>query len=137
FPDAQHHVRYRPNGARETVIIVCGSGSGWIDIDGARTKINRGSALIVPEGIPHSYGASETDPWTIWWCHVRGTDVPELLNVAGIRRGSRTVALRAVERATALLDEMAVSLSRDTTPARVLAASGIAWHLLTMIASDR
>jgi AraC-like DNA-binding protein len=111
FPQARHHGRRRPQGSRETI--------------------------VVPEGVPHSYGASESDPWTIWWCHVRGTDVPELVSAAGITRGSRTVALRSVERATALLDEMAVSLSRETTPARILAASGIAWHLLTMLASDR
>ncbi len=137
FPEARHHGRHRPQGSRETIIIVCGSGAGWTEIDGIRSRITRGMALVIPEGVPHSYGASDTDPWTIWWCHVRGTDVPELVNAAGITRGSRIVSLRAVERATALLDEMAVSLSRDTTPARVLAASGVAWHLLTMLASDR
>jgi len=137
FPQARHHGRHRPQGSRETIVIVCGSGSGWADIDGIRTRITRGTALVIPGGVAHSYGASESDPWTIWWCHVRGTDVPELINAAGITRGSRTVALRAVERATALLDEMAVSLSRDTTPARILAASGLAWHLLTMLAAER
>jgi AraC-like DNA-binding protein/quercetin dioxygenase-like cupin family protein len=137
FPQARHHGRRRPQGSRETIVIVCGAGSGWVEIDGMRARITRGTALVVPEGVPHSYGASESDPWTIWWCHVRGTDVPELVSAAGITRGSRTVALRSVERATALLDEMAVSLSRETTPARILAASGIAWHLLTMLASDR
>ncbi|WP_105565705.1 AraC family transcriptional regulator [Microbacterium halophytorum] len=137
FPVARHHGRHRPTGARETIVIVCGSGSGWVEIDGARTRVTRGTALIIPGGTPHAYGADNDSPWTIWWCHVRGTDVAELVEAAGIRPGARTLGLRAPERVTAVLDEIAVSLSRDTTPARIVAASGLAWNLFTLLAADR
>lgn len=137
FPVAHRHGRHRPDGAAESIVIVCGSGTGWADIDGARIHIARGTALVIPGDVPHSYGADDDNPWTIWWCHVRGTDVPELVDATGVRPGARTIELRSPDRVTAVLDEIAVSLSRDTTPARIVAASGLAWNLFTLLAADR
>ena len=137
FPQAHGHARHRPAGAPETIVIVCVAGKGWIDIGGVHTRIGSSTALVIPNGVPHSYGADAEDPWTIWWCHLRGTDVPELLEAAGVSAARVTMSLRAVDRATALLDEIATSLERDTTPARLLAASGMAWRLLTQLAVDR
>jgi AraC family transcriptional regulator, arabinose operon regulatory protein len=36
-----------------------------------------------------------------------------------------------------MLDEISTSLERDTTPARLVATSGMAWRLLTQLAVDR
>lgn len=137
FPRAVDHGRHRPRGAAETIIIVCVAGSGWVEAGGQRTRVGSSTAIVLPSGVPHSYGAAVNDPWTIWWCHVRGTDVPELLEAAEIAPARVTVSLRAVDRVTALLDEIATSLERDTTPARLVATSGMAWRLLTQLAVDR
>ncbi|WP_221583545.1 AraC family transcriptional regulator [Microbacterium sp. G2-8] len=136
FPHARQHGRHRPQGAEETIVIVCASGTGWLDADGARQRIGSGRAIVLPGGVPHSYGSDDEDPWTIWWCHVRGSDVPELVAAAGNRAGNRTISLRSPDRATALLDEIAVSLEAGTTPARLTATAGLAWHLFTQLAVD-
>ncbi len=137
FPHAAEHGRHRPHGAPETIVIVCVAGRGWIDADGTRTRIGSSTAIVIPSGMPHSYGADLDDPWTIWWCHLRGDDVAELLAAAGVTRHMGTISLRAVDRVTALLDEIATSLEHDTTPARLLATSGMAWRMLTQLAVDR
>ena len=137
FPRADHHGRHRPAGVAETIVIVCVAGSGWVEAAGIRTSVGTSTAIVIPGGTPHSYGASAEDPWTIWWCHVRGTDVPELLEATGIRPDRVTLSLRAVERATSLLDEISVAMARDTTPARLIATSGMAWRLMTQLAVDR
>jgi len=137
FPRATDHGRRRPGGAQETIIIVCTAGKGWLDAGGTRTRVGSSTAVVIPSATPHAYGAEPDDPWTIWWCHVRGADVAELLQAAGVGPGRMTLSLRAVERATALLDEISTSLERDTTPARLLATSGMAWRLLTQLAVDR
>lgn len=137
FPRAQDHARRRPQGIAETIVIVCVAGSGWVESGGTRTRVGTSTAIVLPGGAPHAYGASADDPWTIWWCHVRGTDVPELVDAIGARPDAPTVTLREVETVTALLDEIAVTLARDTTPARLLATAGIAWRLLTQLAVDR
>lgn len=137
FPRARHHGRHRPGGAEETIVIVCVAGSGWIEAEGVRTRVGSSTAIVIPGGVAHSYGAHATDPWTIWWCHVRGTDVLELTAAAGIRPERLTVSLREVDRVTALLDEIAVSLASGTTPAHLVATSGMAWRLFTQLAADR
>ncbi len=137
FPRASEHGRHRPAGAAETIVIVCVAGSGWVETYGQRMRVGTATAIVLPGGIPHSYGADAEDPWTIWWCHVRGTDVGDLLEVAGVTPEKVTLSLRGVERVTALLDEISTSLARDTTPARLIAASGMVWRLFTQLAVDR
>jgi len=137
FPRAADHGRHRPNGAAETIVIVCVDGSGWVEAGGQRTRVGSSTAIVLPGGIPHSYGASADDPWTIWWCHVRGSDVAELLDAADISPARVTLSLRGADRVTAMLDEISTSLERDTTPARLVATSGMAWRLLTQLAVDR
>lgn len=61
---------------------------------------------------------------------------------AGIRSGDihparLTLSLRAVDRITALLDEILTSLAHGSTPAHLIATAGMAWRLLTQLAVDR
>jgi len=136
FPDAEAHGRHRPGGADETIIIVCVSGTGWVETEGTRVRVGASSAIVIPGGTPHSYGASESTPWTIWWCHVRGTDAQELIAESGVERDRVTLSLRALDRVTAMLDEIVSALERDQSPARLVATSGMAWRLLTQLAVD-
>ncbi|GAA3002007.1 helix-turn-helix domain-containing protein [Microbacterium aurantiacum] len=137
FPHAERHGRHRARGVPETIVIVCVAGEGWVEIGGNRTRVGSSTAIIIPAGAAHAYGASPDDPWTIWWCHVRGTDVAELVAACEIDAGRVTLSLRSVEKATALLDEISRALARDTTPARLMATSGMAWRLFTQLAVDR
>lgn len=137
FPQASEHGRHRPHGAAETIVILCAAGKGWVQAGGALQRIGSSTAVVIPHAVPHSYGADAHDPWTIWWCHVRGSDVPELLEAVGVTSSRVALSLRAVDRAIALVDEIAASLERATTPARLVATSGMAWRLFTQLAVDR
>ncbi|WP_430645256.1 AraC family ligand binding domain-containing protein [Agromyces sp. GXS1127] len=137
FPAAEGHVRRRPRGAAEAIVIVCIDGSGWVDLAGARTRVAPGTAVLIPPGAPHAYGAADDRPWTIWWCHLRGSDLGDLWEAVGASAERPTVSLRALDRVTALLDEIVSGLERDQSPARLLATSGIAWRLMTQLAVDR
>ncbi len=94
-----------------------------------------GSAVVIPKGDRHTYWADEDDPWTIWWLHVDGPLVDDWF----ARVGGRGPVARAVDvfETTSLVDQVLRHLERDTTPASVLAASGAAWHLLTLLAAAR
>ncbi|WP_395243962.1 helix-turn-helix domain-containing protein [Agromyces sp. MMS24-K17] len=137
FPRAWGHLRARPHGAEEAVVIVCVAGVGWVDVDGVRVRVTPSTVALLPPHAPHAYGADVDDPWTIWWCHVRGSDLADLWSAMGAGRDRPVVSLRAVDRASALLDEIVSALERDQSPARLLAVSGIAWRLLTQLAVDR
>ena len=133
FPHAEGHLRQRPHGASETIVLVCVGGAGVVTFGGDEYSLSPGASIAIPAGTPHEYRSSDRDPWTIWWLHVRGTDAAELTTPAG---ASRLVRLRAADRVVALFDELVTLLERRISPAHLLAASGIAWNLLTRITVD-
>lgn len=137
FPSAEGHRRGRMAGARETIVIICTAGIGWLDVDAEVFRIGPATAFVIPSGTPHSYGASDNHPWTIWWIHVRGSDVPDLLEAIGSMPERPVFSLRSPERTTGLVDEIIAALERATTQAALIATAGMAWHLLTRLAADR
>ncbi|WP_030452541.1 AraC family transcriptional regulator [Herbidospora cretacea] len=137
YPVAADHLMRRPNGIDEAVFILCAGGLGWAAVEGVTYRIGSNAALVIPRGVPHAYGASAEAPWTIWWCHLRGTDLPELLEEIGAGPSRPVVSIRRLDRAVALLDEIVTIMERDHSPAALTGAAGAAWKLLTQIVLDR
>ncbi len=137
YPVATDHLMRRPNGIEEAVFILCAGGLGQATVGGVDYRIGSNAALVIPRGVPHSYGASAEAPWTIWWCHLRGTDLPELLEEIGAGPSRPVVSIRRLDRAVALLDEIVTIMERDHSPAALTGAAGAAWKLLTQIVLDR
>ena len=137
YPEARDHQMHRPRGTAETVVIVCASGTGWARVGEGLHRVSARNALVIPQGVPHAYGAGDGHPWTIWWCHLTGTDVAELVESMEVTAAKPIVPVRGIERGVALLDEIVSGLERDQSPARLVGASGAAWKLLTQISVDR
>jgi AraC-like DNA-binding protein len=137
YPDARDHLMSRARGATETIVIVCTAGTGWVRLGEQVHRVSARHAVVIPRGVPHAYGAGDGHPWTIWWSHLSGTDVAELVEAMGVSTHRPLVPVRGIERAVALLDEILTSLERDQSPPRLVAAAGAAWKLLTQIAVDR
>jgi AraC-like DNA-binding protein len=97
--------------------------------------LTRSCCIVIPPNTPHVYAASDTDPWTIWWLHARGAGVAELVGPA-LGTPRPMTRLKSLDRVIALFDEIVVLLERRLSPASLLAASGLAWQLLTRIATD-
>ena len=72
YPAASHHYRIRREPIDQYVFIYWVDGRGWYEADGERHDVGRGHYFILPVGIPHSYGANDDDPWTIYWIHFKG-----------------------------------------------------------------
>ena len=45
---------------------------GWYRILGKQYTVEKYQYIIIPPGIPYSFGADEGDPWTIYWLHFQG-----------------------------------------------------------------
>ncbi len=135
FPAAMGHRRIRSKGAAETILLLCVTGRGSVTIAGETYSLTRSMCITIPANAPHAYEASLDDPWSIWWLHVRGSDVADLTG-AVLGQQSPVTSLRSLDRVAALFDELVTALERRLSPAQLLTASGIAWHLLTRIAAD-
>ena len=136
FPSAEGHGRVRPRGTTETIVILCTAGSGVITLGGSQHALTPGACIVIPAGAPHRYVTSAENPWTIWWLHVRGTDVPDLTELLTSEQRP-VLRLRSVDRVVSLFDELVSLLERRLSPAHLLAASGVGWHLLSRIVADR
>lgn len=137
FPHATSHGRVRPNGSGQAIVIVCSQGSGWADVDGTRHAVEPRQALVIPRRTPHAYGADAADPWTIWWLHLEGAQLPALLAACGSTVQRPVLAVPALAACVSLIGEAIDHLDADETLPSLTAASGAAWHLLTTIAASR
>lgn len=71
FPQAHFHYVKRNAGLKEFILIYCVSGEGWYRLAN-RCNIKAGHYFILPANQPHTYGASQDNPWTIYWLHFSG-----------------------------------------------------------------
>lgn len=138
FPHAAAHGRSRRNGAAEAIVIVCVDGVGWLEVeDQPRVRVEPGKAIVVPPNLRHRYWADAVDPWTIWWLHATGIDVPELLEVILGEERDPLVVLRDAFSAVEMIDSAVTALEQDETNAMLYLAAGAAWRLLALLASER
>ena len=72
YPRAEHHFRKRETPISQYVFIYCVEGRGWFSVNDERYEIKSNQCFILPANVPHSYGADDTDPWTIYWIHFKG-----------------------------------------------------------------
>jgi len=137
FPHAAQHGRTRRAGTTQAIVIACAEGAGWCELTGRRHRIGAQQVLVIPPGVPHRYHADTDRPWSIWWLHVRGTDLDDLLTATGLTAASPVTTLGDAHRAFGLLESVCDDLARDETSASLTAAAGAAWHLLAQLAAER
>lgn len=135
FPEARAHGLVRTTPIAQAVIFACTAGRGWCRIDGVTHPVAAGQVVVLPPGHAHSYGSDASDPWTLWFLHVDGRDLPEFLAAAGMTSNAPVRTLSDVYRVVALIEEAVRELEHDFSAASLLAASGAAWHLLALLAS--
>jgi AraC-like DNA-binding protein len=137
FPRASTHGRARPHGAPEHIVIVCAAGRGTCTLPSGAHQVQAGQALAIPAGLPHRYEADADEPWTIWWMHLVGQQVPDLLAATGATPDHPVVGLGDPARVISLVDTIIRRMDRDETTASLLASAGAAWHAMALLAADR
>lgn len=77
YPHASNHYRERRNPIMQYVLLYCVDGKGWAMVNKVRHTIGKNQFIILPADKPHSYGADEEEPWTIYWIHFKGKMAPQ------------------------------------------------------------
>ena len=72
FPRVKFHYVQKEEGCDYTMLIYCTEGKGWYKIYGKTYVIEKNQYIMLPPYVPYSFGADDTDPWTIYWLHFRG-----------------------------------------------------------------
>lgn len=72
YPHADGHFCQRNEPITEHVLIYCVDGMGWYEVNGEKHIVTANHFFVLPAGKPHTYGADENNPWTIYWIHFSG-----------------------------------------------------------------
>lgn len=72
YPNAKGHFRTREKGSKQHILIYCEEGEGWYMINNQRMRVRKNQFFILSAGTRHTYAASETNPWSIYWLHFAG-----------------------------------------------------------------
>jgi len=130
YPSALYHYRDREEGADEHILIFCVDGLGWYEIEGERHSLEPKQALVIPRGVPHIYGADETNPWSIHWVHFVGTQADFFVCHLPFGENKITVDPEAAPATEQLFKECYDSFIGGFVLYRLIYCSQILHHLL-------
>jgi AraC-like DNA-binding protein len=133
YPKAKGHFMERLAGVDQSIFIYCIKGRGWCEMGGIRREIRPGELLVIPPGTPHTYGADEKRPWTIYWAHVKGDTNLLLLAEMGITRAGPVLCLGEEPELLALFEEVLDVIEHGYASSRLVYASQILTHLVGLI----
>ncbi|WP_026932571.1 helix-turn-helix domain-containing protein [Glycomyces tenuis] len=133
FPHAARHGRVRSSGAGQHILLVCTDGAGWCRTDEGQFTVAPGDAVVLPAERPHTYGASKSDPWTLWWFHFAGADAADLVRAAHAAAGGLVTHLRDPAPVASLISQIIDALDSGITATGFIRASGAAWHALSQV----
>lgn len=137
FPKASGHFMQRPVGLDQAVFIYCVKGNGWCEMEGIHHVIGPGDVLVIPPGKIHTYGADEERPWTIFWVHIKGENVPPLLTELEVTQTNPILYLGESPELLALFEELLDVVEHGYATSRLLYASQILGHLIGQMIWDR
>ncbi len=121
----------------EMILIACVEGKGWCDTGSGPITVSPGQVVVLPPGVSHSYGAFDDDPWTVWWIHVAGTPVSTFLAAHGVDEKAPVRSPSAFFDIVTMMSSVVRVMERDMGPVNLVRAAGTAWHLTSLLVSDR
>lgn len=127
FPRAAGHLVERPAGSAATVLIVCLAGRGWFRLgtgrDAPGQPVHAGTALFLPPGMAHAYGANEEEPWSVEWAHFTGPEGAAWLQRLGVSVERPALAYSPEAAAEFGLERVYEWLERGYTEANLVSAA--------------
>jgi AraC family transcriptional regulator, arabinose operon regulatory protein len=76
YPKAKGHYTSRKKGLPENFLFYCVDGEGWYRIEDKQYEVKANEFFILPQNVSHAYGSKENDPWSIYWVHFGGEQLP-------------------------------------------------------------
>lgn len=133
FPSAQGHLRERKEGLDQAIFIYCTKGGGWCEMMGAFHAVKPGDLLVVPPETPHTYGADESKPWSIFWFHTQGVLVKDYLCELGVGLDQPVIPIGDAPQVFGLFEEVLDLVEHGYTNIQLLCASQSLAHLVAVM----
>jgi len=132
YPNARGHYVNRDEHT-DDLVLYCVGGEGSLSTGGQTYQVAKGDVLLLPRGVPHSYGASSERPWTVYWMHFSGTDAEAFWRHLGcIGRGFAT-QVGVTARLSGSMESLIKIASRDLLENSLIYGSNLLREILTLL----
>lgn len=130
YPNAKDHFRIREDGCEQNILIYCVEGEGWYETEIGKFQVKRNQYFIIPENMPHCYGSSKFNPWTIYWLHFAGEKASLFVGKQnGPMEITEAVNARYQDRIL-LFEEIFQNLNKGFSAENLEYANICLWHML-------
>lgn len=131
YPKARFHYRERIHGADQFILIYCIDGKGSATIKSLDYPISTGEFFIVPAHESHKYAADESDPWTIYWIHFKGSNARPVAALVQKKLEGHKGFIHYTEARIQLFNSMYEQLERGYGHDNLAYANMCLWHFLS------
>ncbi|WP_235561110.1 AraC family transcriptional regulator [Bacillus sp. FJAT-28004] len=135
FPIAKYHYRERAEGTPAYILIFCTAGEGWIEVGTTeRQHVRKHDLIVIPPHTTHSYGASETSPWSICWIHFCGHAAALYYDLLPLQEAMMQLSGGATVQWLELFDDCYESLSeKNYSLSHCIYANQLLQHMLSLV----
>ena len=131
YPRAQYHYRERQHGCKQHILIFCVGGKGWFKLNNRKYDVLPENFFLIPSDTPHSYGADDTEPWSIYWIHFKGSlSIHVSKKLAGINQ-IYPVKTDSIDDRLQLFEEIYQTLDKGYSIDNLQYSSMCLWHFLS------
>lgn len=131
YPKARCHYRERSHGADQYILIYCVEGKGRARIRSIDYAVRAGEFIIVPIHESHRYSADESDPWTIYWIHFKGSHAGPVAALLQKKLEGHKGFVHFTEARIQLFNRMYEQLERGYEHDNLAYANMCLWHFLS------
>jgi len=111
YPQAKGHYTYRKKGLPENLLIYCVDGNGWFKLRNKTYQVQPNEFFMLPRNMEHAYGSDDANPWSIYWLHFGGVQLPELNKLSSILPSSGPSQISGREEIVKAFNKMYHALS--------------------------
>jgi len=130
FPKAKYHSVSKPQGCPYSLLLHCIDGQGWYEAGGRKHIIPKNSFVILPAGLPYSFGSDNSDPWTIYWVHFCGRLASRFADGSPVHGAIEPADNSRIGERLKLFEELYDAFSQAMVPGYQAYASMCLYHYL-------
>lgn len=132
YPKAKGHV-VRRTRHNDDLILYCLGGEGTLQVDGNMYAVRKGDLMMLPQGLAHLYVASDHNPWTLYWIHFGGHDVPHFWSYLELNQERPVAHVGTSPRLTASFQALSEISTANLMEHSLTYGSALLREILTLI----
>lgn len=133
YPNARYHYCEREHGTPEHILAMCVNGAGWFNVAGTYGVLLPNQAMLIPRDTPHVYGASDDQPWSIYWVHICGVTADNFVRQMPTGQYSIMIAPETTAYLSQLFRQCCAALDAIFVLQRMIYAAQMLHHLLAAL----